>query len=128
VSFNVWSVRGTWFWSLFYPDRHGGAIGAAASEAEAVWEAQAAIERLAQLRDESGIAETHCDDSRVAARLRNSKDSQFPAGLQVDNASSDFSRVRASRTQNSQMRTIGESYNKLWRLTLLQYAARVAAA
>jgi len=36
MRFNVWNVHGTWFWSLVYPDQHGGAIGAAASEPEAV--------------------------------------------------------------------------------------------
>src|SRR5215469_12914863 len=51
MSFHLWTVQGTWFWSLVYPDRHGGAIGAAASEAEALGEAQAAIKRLPQLLD-----------------------------------------------------------------------------
>jgi hypothetical protein len=42
--FNLWSSHRTWFWSLIYPDREGGAIGAATSEAEALDEAYAAIE------------------------------------------------------------------------------------
>src|SRR5436190_664690 len=48
ASFNVWTARGTWFWSLVYPGRLGGAIGAAPSQSEALGEAKAAIERLQQ--------------------------------------------------------------------------------
>lgn len=44
LGFNLWTVQGAWFWSLVYPDRHGGAIGAAATEAEAVDEARKTIE------------------------------------------------------------------------------------
>jgi len=98
MSFNLWTVQGTWFWSLVYPDRHGGAIGAAASEAEAVGEAQAAIKRLPQLLDDTPLAPPR-DDSRFIRRF-----------------------------QRSGMRTMGKSYNNLWRLTLRRYAARVDAA
>jgi len=44
VSFVVWKGQGTWFWSLVRPYRQGGTIGAAASKAEAMREAQFAIE------------------------------------------------------------------------------------
>jgi len=98
MSFNLWTVQGTWFWSLVYPDRHGGAIGAAASEAEALGEAQAAIKRLPQLLDDTPLAPPR-DDSRFIRRF-----------------------------QRSGMRTMGKSCNNLWRLTLRRYAARVAAA
>jgi hypothetical protein len=43
--FNLWSSQRTWFWSLIYPDREGGAIGAATSEAEALDDAYATIDR-----------------------------------------------------------------------------------
>jgi hypothetical protein len=43
--FNLWGSHGTWFWSLIYLDREGGAIGAAPSEAEALDDAYAAFER-----------------------------------------------------------------------------------
>jgi len=43
---NVWTAHGSWFWLLVYPDRHGGATGAAPTEAEAVREARAAIESV----------------------------------------------------------------------------------
>jgi len=124
----VWTVQRTWFWSLVYPDRHGGAIGAAASEAEAVEEAQAAIERVAQLCDDSGIALAPGDGPGCRRRLQSSKDLQFFLGSKMAGANGDLAYPRASRKQRSKMRTIGERYNNLWQLTLQQYAARVAAA
>jgi hypothetical protein len=45
VGINLWTAHGSWFWLLVYPDRHGGATGAAPTEAEAVREARAAFER-----------------------------------------------------------------------------------
>jgi hypothetical protein len=45
VGFEVWSASGNWFW--FVPYGHGGAIGAALTEAEAIREACAAIEAMA---------------------------------------------------------------------------------
>jgi hypothetical protein len=44
--FEVWTAQQTWFWCLVNPHRNGGAIGAAASEAEAVREATLAIEAI----------------------------------------------------------------------------------
>jgi hypothetical protein len=114
--FNLWSVQGTWFWSLVYPDRHGGAVGAAASETEAVCEAQATIERLRPLRDESAVLPTHCGDSR---------DSRLRVGSRTDAANCDFA---WSPQQGSKMPTACDRYHELWRLTLQQYAARVADA
>jgi hypothetical protein len=46
VGVNLWTVQGIWFWSLIFRDRHGGAIGAAASEAEAMAEARATFEGI----------------------------------------------------------------------------------
>ncbi len=45
VGFEVWSAPGNRFW--FVPYGHGGAIGAALTEAEAIREAYAAIEAMA---------------------------------------------------------------------------------
>jgi hypothetical protein len=45
VGFEIWSARGNWFW--FVPYAHGGAIGAALTEADAIREACAAIEAIA---------------------------------------------------------------------------------
>jgi hypothetical protein len=42
--FSIWTAQGAWFWSLVYLDRNGGAVGAAATEAEALSEVCAAIE------------------------------------------------------------------------------------
>jgi hypothetical protein len=127
IGFNVWTVQGTWFWSLVYPDQHGGAIGAAASEAEAIGEAQAAIERLPHERGDIEIELEHCNDQRLARWFQNSKDSQSDIGCMVDSASGDFACSRAAWKRISKMRIAGESYNDLWQLTLRQYAARVAA-
>ena len=44
VGFEVWSAPGNWFW--FVPYGHGGAIGAALTEAEAIREACATIEAM----------------------------------------------------------------------------------
>ena len=126
MSFNLWTVQGTWFWSLVYPDRHGGAIGAAASMAEAVGEAQAVIERFPQLHDDTPLMPG--DDSMFTRPFQSSKDSQFHIGSKVDGATNDFACSHASRKLSSRMRTMSESYNNLWQLTLRQYAARVDAA
>jgi hypothetical protein len=45
VSFAVWKVQGAWFWSLVRPYGQSGTIGAAGTEAEAIREAQVAIEQ-----------------------------------------------------------------------------------
>jgi hypothetical protein len=127
VSFNLWTAQGTWFWSLVYPDRHGGVIGAAASEAEAVSEAQAVIKQFPQLRDNSGIELAPCGDLMFTRPFQSAKDSQFHIGVEIDRANSNFASSLASQKRSSRMRTIDESYNNFWQLTLQQYAARVAA-
>lgn len=126
MSFNLWTVQGTWFWSLVYPNRHGGAIGAAASEAEAMGEAQAAIEQLPQLDDEGEIAPVPCDDLRYTQQFHRLKDSPFHICCEVDRTSADFGCSLATRKQTSKMRSMAESYSNLWQLTLQQYSARVA--
>ena len=45
AGFEVWTGGQSWFWCLLSP-RRGGAIGAAASEADAIREARAAIEEI----------------------------------------------------------------------------------
>jgi len=125
ASFNVWTVQGTWFWSLVYPDRDGGAIGAAASKAEAVGEAQTAIERLPQLRFDTG---TPLNGPTLTRAVQNPKDSPFHAGCKIDSANGDFACLGASRKRRSKVRAVDENYENLWHLTLHEYAARVAAA
>jgi hypothetical protein len=125
VSFNLWTVQGAWFWSLVYPDRHGGVIGAAASEAEAVVEAQAAIDRLPQLRDDAPLALRN--DSRFMCQFRRSKASHFNIGSRTAETN-ELAGLHTWRKRSSKSRTMDESYNSLWQLTLRQYAARVAAA
>jgi hypothetical protein len=50
ISFELWSNQRVWFWSVVNPCCNGGAIGAAATEAEAVGEACAAIEEISAPR------------------------------------------------------------------------------
>ncbi|HYL58310.1 MAG TPA: hypothetical protein VEU51_05525 [Candidatus Acidoferrales bacterium] len=50
TSFEVWAGQWTWFWCLLNTHRNGGAIGAAATEAEAVHEACHAIEEISATR------------------------------------------------------------------------------
>jgi hypothetical protein len=122
--FNVWTARGTWFWSLVYPDRDGGAIGVAASRTEAAGEAQSAIEQLPQLCCDTGTSLA----SRTLTRVQNSKYSPVYADCDIDSANAVFSCSRASRKLSSKTSAVGESYNNLWQFTLQQYAARVVAA
>lgn len=46
TGFEVWDGHRTWFWSVISPHRNGGAIGAAATEDEAVREARQSIEEI----------------------------------------------------------------------------------
>jgi len=52
TGFDVWSGQANWFWFVVNPRRHGGAIGSAATEADAVREARAAIEEMTMLGSE----------------------------------------------------------------------------
>ncbi len=46
IGFEVWTGQRTWFWFVASPRGNGGAIGAAASEADAVREARLSIEQM----------------------------------------------------------------------------------
>lgn len=59
AGFELWTGGQSWFWYLRDPCRAGGAIGAAATEADAVREARAAIEEMS--------AEP-CEDKSAARR------------------------------------------------------------
>ena len=50
AGFEVWASQRTWFWRLVHADRSGGAIGAAATEAEAIREACVSIEEISARR------------------------------------------------------------------------------
>ena len=51
IAFQIWSGPQTWFWFVVNPHQNGGAIGAAASEADALREACRSIEEIsAQLQ------------------------------------------------------------------------------
>jgi hypothetical protein len=128
VTFNLWTVQRTWFWSLVYPDRDGGAIGAAASKAEAVGEAQAAIERLPEPGTDTGIPRASDADPSFTRPLQKSKDSHLHIGCKIDGATGEFACSPASPERPAKLRTMSDSYNDLWQVTLQQYAARIAAA
>jgi hypothetical protein len=126
-SFNLWTAHRTWFWSLAYPDRQGGAIGAAGSQAEALSEAHAAIERLPQPGDESGLMLAPLDDSAFMRPFQNSNNSHDPIGREIDRLTGDLEGSRMAPKRRTGVRTIADCYNDLWRLSLQHYAARVAA-
>jgi hypothetical protein len=50
VEFEVWDSKPAWFWMVIDPLRSGGAIGAAATEAEAVREACVSINEMSAER------------------------------------------------------------------------------
>src|SRR5262249_48145607 len=94
ASFNLWTIQGTWFWLLLYPDRRGGRIGAAASEAEAMAEAKAAIRHLPQKYNDHEAPPAPCDDLPSFGRGPTSTDSQFRSGSRIDDTVNDFAYAR----------------------------------
>ena len=46
ITFEVWTGQGAWFWYVANPQRNCGAIGAAATETEAIGEARSSIEEM----------------------------------------------------------------------------------
>jgi len=67
TGFEVWTGGQTWFWCLLNPRRDGGAIGAAATEADAVREAFVAIEEMSVQRREDTPALRLTDGLFVAS-------------------------------------------------------------
>jgi len=53
--FEVWNSQRTWFWFVVDPLHNGGAIGAAANEADAIREACSSIEAMSAQR-RAGLA------------------------------------------------------------------------
>jgi hypothetical protein len=56
AGFEVWTGGQSWFWCLLSPRRDGGAIGAAATEADAIREAFVAIEEMSARQREDAPA------------------------------------------------------------------------
>jgi hypothetical protein len=56
AGFEVWTGGQSWFWCLLNPRRDGGAIGAAATEADAIREAFVAIEEMSARQREDAPA------------------------------------------------------------------------
>jgi hypothetical protein len=124
-SFNLWTAQRTWFWSLIYPAQQGGVIGVASSQAEALDEAYAAIERLPRLCSGGHILAPF-GDSTLRPSFQNSKPPHDHLGHELDSVVDDLEGSRTAHQSRTGVRTIADSYNKLWQLTLQQYAARVA--
>jgi len=109
VIFDLWTMHGTWFWSLIYPDRHGGAVGAAISEAEALREAHAAMAQMPQSPD---LMAPVCD------HLNRWKYSTVPSDAENNRTNDEIRDFDASPQQGSRLRIMGHSYNRLWQLRL----------
>src|SRR5215472_18347910 len=71
IDFKLWSNQRVWFWSVANPYSNGGAIGAAATEAEAVREACTAIEEISAPRRFASPARTR--QRRPSVRLSSVK-------------------------------------------------------
>jgi hypothetical protein len=56
AGFEVWTGGQSWFWCLLNPRHDGGAIGAAATEADAIREAFVAIEEMSARQREDAPA------------------------------------------------------------------------
>ncbi len=56
AGFEVWAGGQSWFWCLLNQRRNGGAIGAAATEADAIREASVAIEEMSARQREDAPA------------------------------------------------------------------------
>ena len=66
IAFQIWSGPQTWFWFVVNPHQNGGAIGAAASEADALREACLSIEEIsAQLRPAATYRNDECMPSLI---------------------------------------------------------------
>ena len=63
VAFQIWSGPQTWFWFVVNPHQNGGAIGAAASEGDALREACLSIEEISSQRQ---TAANHRNDDCMA--------------------------------------------------------------
>jgi hypothetical protein len=53
IDFEIWDGQQTWFWFVLDPHREGGAIGAAASETDAVRDACLSIDEMMHTRQEA---------------------------------------------------------------------------
>jgi hypothetical protein len=56
IIFEIWEGQQTWFWFVLDPHREGGAIGAAASENDAVRDACFSIDEMLYARREPPMA------------------------------------------------------------------------
>jgi hypothetical protein len=63
IGYQVWNGPQTWFWLVVNPNRDGGAIGAAASEADAMHEARLSIEEIWSSALRSRVGENACAPS-----------------------------------------------------------------
>jgi hypothetical protein len=77
-SFEIWNSNQGWFWLVVNSDRSGGAIGSAATEAEAIREARISVERLSA-RDKVRPSCVDLDAANVYAHpIRRSRSIALP--------------------------------------------------
>jgi hypothetical protein len=106
-AFRIWNSRGTWFWLVVPDDRNAGAIGATASKAEAIGEAQAAA---LSTPDVGGL------DRGNSTIISRSQPNQKGAGLDV--------LASCCRPEPGvRVRPDRERYLNLWRDLLRSYSA-----
>jgi hypothetical protein len=121
VSFNVWTVQGSWFWSLAYPRHEGGAIGAAASQSEAIQEARAAAKQLALADGEHGIHWRLTAPAGLTHQIR--KDSRSRINYEVDRIAPDSECSQLARALSMTRPAIGDFYHR--QVALRQYVTQV---
>ena len=68
AGFEVWTGGQSWFWCLLNPRRDGGAIGAAATETDAIREAFVAIEERSA-RQQEDLPAVHLSPCRLFASV-----------------------------------------------------------
>jgi hypothetical protein len=83
VGFDVWTVRGAWFWQLASRFCGAGTIGSALTESEALNEAYAAVEELSArcvATPDQLSPVSHGDGSLAASDLQETKVRHDPGG------------------------------------------------
>jgi hypothetical protein len=68
AGFEVWTSQRAWFWRLLHPDRDGGTIGVAGSEAEAIRDACTSIEEISARR-EAAAADGRVTMTKISAPM-----------------------------------------------------------
>jgi hypothetical protein len=79
TNFEIWNAQQTWFWLVANPHRNGGAIGAAATEEQAVREACSSIEVMSAHRRAGAAASPVIEKVASAPAIQESDPISFAA-------------------------------------------------